>query len=36
MKIFLLSAIMITSIFANEYYAKLEPIESYQVKAAVA
>ena len=36
MKIFLLSAIMITSIFANEYYAKLEPIESYQVKAATA
>ncbi len=36
MKVFLLSMIMITSIFANEYYAKLEPIESYQVKAATA
>ena len=33
MKIFLLLTIMITSIFANEYYAKLEPIESYQIKA---
>ena len=36
MKVFLLSMIMITSIFANEYYAKLEPIESYQVTAATA
>ena len=25
----------ITTIFASEYYAKLEPIESYQVKSAV-
>ncbi len=25
----------ISAVFANEYYAKLEPIESYQVKAAV-
>lgn len=36
MKIITLFLLMITTIFANEYYAKLEPIESYQVKSAVA
>ena len=35
MKIFWLFILTITSIFANEYYAKLEPVESYQVKSAV-
>lgn len=35
MKIFWLFIFTITSIFANEYYAKLEPVESYQVKSAV-
>lgn len=34
MRVFLFVVIMITSTFANEYYAKIEPIESYQVKAA--
>lgn len=36
MKIITLFLLAITTIFANEYYAKLEPIESYQVKSAVA
>ena len=35
MKIFWLFILTITSIFANEFYAKLEPVESYQVKSAV-
>ena len=36
MKIIWICLLLISSIFANEYYAKLEPIESYEVKAAVA
>ena len=36
MKIVILCFILINTIFASEYYAKLEPIESYKVKAAVA
>lgn len=36
MRILILFIFIITNILANEYYAKLEPIESYQVKAAVA
>ena len=35
MKIFWLFILTITSIFANEFYAKLEPVESYQVKSFV-
>lgn len=35
MKIVWLCLLFISSIFANEYYAKLEPIESYEVKSAV-
>jgi hypothetical protein len=35
MKIIWIFLFTITSIFANEYYAKLEPIDSFQVKAAV-
>jgi glycerol-3-phosphate cytidylyltransferase-like family protein len=35
MKILLICLFVISSIFANEYYAKLEPIESYSVKSAV-
>lgn len=35
MRILGLLFITITAIFANEYYSKLEPIESYQVKSAV-
>ena len=36
MKIVWIFLFTITSIFANEYYAKLEPIDSFQVKAATA
>jgi hypothetical protein len=36
MKIIWIYLFTISSIFANEYYAKLEPIESYQVKSATA
>jgi hypothetical protein len=36
MKIVIFCFILINSVFAAEYYAKLEPIESYKVKAAVA
>ncbi|MAD42641.1 MAG: HlyD family secretion protein [Arcobacter sp.] len=36
MKIVILCFILINTVFAAEYYAKLEPIESYKVKAAVA
>lgn len=36
MKIIWIYLFTISSIFANEYFAKLEPVESYQVKAAVA
>ena len=35
MKILTLFLLTITTIFASEYYAKLEPIESYQIKSAV-
>ena len=35
MKIIWIFLFTITSIFANEYYAKLEPVDSFQVKAAV-
>ncbi|MBP7742257.1 MAG: HlyD family efflux transporter periplasmic adaptor subunit [Aliarcobacter sp.] len=35
MKILGIFLFAITAMFANEYYAKLEPIESYQVKSAV-
>ena len=35
MKIVWIFLFAITSIFANEYYAKLEPIDSFQVKSAV-
>ena len=35
MKIILFCLLLINSIFASEYYAKLEPVESYKVKAAV-
>lgn len=35
MKIIWMFLFTITSIFASEYYAKLEPIDSFQVKAAV-
>jgi hypothetical protein len=35
MKIIWIFLFTITSIYANEYYAKLEPIDSFQVKAAV-
>jgi hypothetical protein len=35
MKILLICLFTITSIFANEYYAKLEPLESYSIKSAV-
>jgi len=35
MKIFIFCFILISSLFAGEYYAKLEPIESYKVKASV-
>ncbi len=36
MKIVIFCFILINSIFAAEYYAKLEPIESYKIKSAVA
>ncbi len=35
MKIFIYCFILVNSLLASEYYAKLEPIESYKVKAAV-
>lgn len=35
MKIFIFCFILINTLFASEYYAKLEPIESYKVKASV-
>jgi len=35
MKIFIFCFILVNSLFASEYYAKLEPIESYKVKASV-
>lgn len=35
MKTILLCCLFISSIFANEYYAKLEPLESYQIKSSV-
>jgi len=35
MKIFILCFILVNSLIASEYYSKLEPIESYKVKAAV-
>lgn len=35
MKYFLLSFILTGSLFASEYYSKLEPIESYEVKSSV-
>ena len=35
MRIFIFCFILINTLFASEYYAKLEPIESYKVKAAV-
>ncbi len=35
MKYILLISVFISSIFANEYYAKLEPINSFQVKSSV-
>ena len=35
MKIILFCLFMINAMFASEYYAKLEPIQSYKVKAAV-
>uniref|UniRef100_UPI00404860DD hypothetical protein n=1 Tax=Aliarcobacter sp. TaxID=2321116 RepID=UPI00404860DD len=35
MKILMICLFTITSIFANEYYAKLEPLESYSIKSAV-
>jgi hypothetical protein len=35
MKIFIFCFILINSLIASEYYAKLEPIESYKVKASV-
>jgi len=35
MKIVWLCLLFISSVFASEYYAKLEPIESYEVKSAV-
>ena len=36
MKIIWLCLFAISSVFANEYYSKLEPIETYQIKSAVA
>ena len=36
MRIIWICLLAISSIFANEYYAKLEPIDSFQVKSAVA
>lgn len=35
MKILLVIPFFITTLFANEYYAKIEPIQSYVIKAAV-
>lgn len=35
MRVVLFCFLFINTVFANEYYAKLEPIESYQIKAAV-
>jgi glycerol-3-phosphate cytidylyltransferase-like family protein len=35
MKILLICLFVISSVFANEYYAKLEPLESYSIKSAV-
>lgn len=35
MKVFIFCFILVNSLIASEYYAKLEPIESYTVKAAV-
>lgn len=34
-KMLFLGSLLATSLFAKEYYAKLEPIESYQIKSAV-
>ncbi len=36
MKIVMLCFILINSLFATEYYAKLEPVESFKVKSSVA
>lgn len=36
MRIIWICLLAISSIFANEYYAKLEPIDSFQVKSAIA
>ena len=36
MKIIILFILTLTTIFATEYYSKLEPIKSYQIKSAVA
>ena len=36
MKIIWLCLFAISSVFANEYYSKLEPIDTYQIKSAVA
>ena len=35
MKVFLGFILLVSSLFANEYYAKLEPFESYSVKSSV-
>lgn len=35
MKILLVSLLFISSVFASEYYAKLEPVQSYKIKASV-
>lgn len=36
MKIIWITLLLVSSIFASEYYAKLEPINSFQIKSAVA
>ena len=36
MKIIWICLLSLSTIFASEYYAKLEPIDSFQVKSAVA
>lgn len=36
MKIIWITLLLVSSIFASEYYAKLEPIDSFQIKSAVA
>ena len=36
MKIIWIFLLSLSTIFASEYYAKLEPIDSFQVKSAVA